>query len=169
MATEGTTGNRRTPSNVESLAAALAEVSARHFSPSSPAAPPNTIPKTCQATYFITRRDGTCSALVEVDQLPANVRVVGIPATLTVTETSGMISLGVKDRSPNSYILETNDGSSTATFHTGKLSQGSNTPGEPMSPLATDNAFGEQHTPWALDNSSRPNIMSNEAQVSLHI
>ncbi len=56
--------------------------------------------------HFLKRPDGTFTALIEVDQLPPSIRMVGIPKTIGFSETLNMRSLGVQSRHPNKYVVE---------------------------------------------------------------
>lgn len=58
-------------------------------------------------TYFVTRPDGTRTALVEVDQLPASIKIAGIPANLPAIDAYDMTWVGNRERSPFQYIIET--------------------------------------------------------------
>lgn len=77
--------------------------------------------------YFLTRPDGTCTALIAVDELPGSVRIVDIPANLPKSMTQGMTSLGEKARSADSYsvILDagktSHEDSSVATVEDGEI------------------------------------------------
>lgn len=57
-------------------------------------------------TYFITRPDGTRTALVEVDQLPASIRIAGVPANLPAIDAAEMTCVGNQDRASLHYIVE---------------------------------------------------------------
>lgn len=57
-------------------------------------------------TYFVTRPDGTRTALVEVDQLPASIKIAGIPANLPTIDAYDMTCVGNRERSPFQYIIE---------------------------------------------------------------
>ena len=62
--------------------------------------------------YFLVRDDGTLTPLVAVDELPASIRILGVPAVLSYANTQGMVSLGVAARSERRYILESSTYSS---------------------------------------------------------
>lgn len=57
-------------------------------------------------TYFVTRPDGTRTALVEVDQLPASIKIAGIPANLPAIDADDMTCVGNRERAPFQYIVE---------------------------------------------------------------
>lgn len=57
-------------------------------------------------TYFVTRPDGTRTALVEVDQLPASIKIAGIPANLPANDAYDMTCVGNRERAPFQYIIE---------------------------------------------------------------
>lgn len=59
--------------------------------------------------YFIERPDGTLTALIEVDQLPAFIRIKGLPPKLSAADKIGMTSVGVKQESQRKYCIETAD------------------------------------------------------------
>lgn len=63
--------------------------------------------------YFLVRSDGILTPLVAVDELPASIRILGVPAVLSCANTQGMISLGVAARSEHRYILESSTFSSS--------------------------------------------------------
>ena len=60
--------------------------------------------------YCITRPDGTYTALVAVDELPSNVRIVDVPISLTKTETEKMICVGEEARSTGKYAVSVDNG-----------------------------------------------------------
>ncbi len=70
-------------------------------------------------SYFLYRADGTCTALIEVDQLPESIRIVGVPASLSLAETAGMFSMGTKERDERRYLVETVD--SATRYRPGEL------------------------------------------------
>lgn len=57
-------------------------------------------------TYFVTRPDGTRTALVEVDQLPASIKIAGVPANLPAADSEDMTCVGNRERAPFQYIIE---------------------------------------------------------------
>ena len=70
--------------------------------------------------YYFTRPDGTCTALVAVDELPMTVRLVDVPVSLPRSQLQDMITLGEEPRSEQRYnvmfpALKTPDGVSPST------------------------------------------------------
>lgn len=57
-------------------------------------------------TYFVTRPDGTRTALVEVDQLPASIRITGVPANLPAGDALDMTCVGTRERVSFQYIID---------------------------------------------------------------
>lgn len=57
-------------------------------------------------TFFVTRPNGTRTALVEVDQLPASMKIAGVPANLPAADTADMTCVGHRERAPLHYIIE---------------------------------------------------------------
>lgn len=51
------------------------------------------------------RTDGTLTPMIAVDELPSSFRIVGVPATITPAGTQSMISLGLKERSNQRYVV----------------------------------------------------------------
>lgn len=100
-------------------------------------------------TYFVTRPDGTRTALVEVDQLPASIKIAGIPANLPAIDADDMTCVGNAERAPFQYIIEiaaANDPSDSAA--------GKEPPPPPQLP-----GNGEDREP-------RNGLGKNKAQVS---
>lgn len=89
----------------------MTAVSPTSTSKSTSASTPSSSPRPC---YFISRNDGTLTPLIAVDELPASIHIVGVPATISLANTIHMISLGVGERSQLKYIVETS-GSSVAS------------------------------------------------------
>lgn len=64
--------------------------------------------------YFVSRPDGTKSPLIAADELPCNISIVGLPKTISIEQTFGMLHVAVQEREPypaTSFTLE-NAGSS---------------------------------------------------------
>ena len=57
-------------------------------------------------TYFVTRPDGSRTALVEVDQLPASIKIAGVPADLPAVDAADMTCVGNMERGSFHYIIE---------------------------------------------------------------
>lgn len=57
-------------------------------------------------TYFVARPDGTCTALVEVDQLPAWIQIAGISTNLPANDAYNMTCVGISERAPFPYIID---------------------------------------------------------------
>lgn len=67
-------------------------------------------------TYFVTRPDGTRTALVEVDQLPASIKIAGVPANLPAVDAADMTCVGNMERGSFHYIIEIAAVSPSASF-----------------------------------------------------
>lgn len=78
---------------------------------------PDSNPSFLRPCYYLERPDGSRTALVEVDQLPELVRIRGLPPKLSVTDTAGMTSVGIKEGGHRKYTVEIADGS--ANLHNG--------------------------------------------------
>lgn len=78
---------------------------------------PDSNPSFLRPCYYLERPDGSRTALVEVDQLPEIVRIRGLPPKLSVTDTAGMTSVGIKEGGHRKYTVEIADGS--ANLHNG--------------------------------------------------
>ncbi|MCJ1407140.1 hypothetical protein MMC19_001210 [Ptychographa xylographoides] len=59
--------------------------------------------------YFIHRADGTLTPLIALDELPESVRLANVPTALSIEETVGMTSLGLKARGAGTYEVEVRD------------------------------------------------------------
>lgn len=114
-------------------------------------------------TYFVTRPDGTRTALVEVDQLPASIKIAGIPANLPANDAYDMTCVGNRERAPFQYIIEI-----AAANNNNNPSDNPNTVGKeqpqppPPSPPPQLSRNGEDREP-------RNGLGKNKAQVSLMI
>lgn len=64
--------------------------------------------------YYLERPDGTLTALVEVDQLPENVRIRGLPHKLSTAETTGMTSVGIREGGQRKYNVEISESSANS-------------------------------------------------------
>lgn len=53
--------------------------------------------------WFLVRPDNTITPLIAVDELPSNIRIVGIPAAMSLIDTKSMESVGVRERSTGTY------------------------------------------------------------------
>ncbi|KAL9042651.1 MAG: hypothetical protein Q9214_003713 [Letrouitia sp. 1 TL-2023] len=63
--------------------------------------------------YFVSRPDGTITPLIALDELPSSIRLTGVPTTMSTAETTGMISLGVEERSSGRYMIDMTERYST--------------------------------------------------------
>lgn len=57
-------------------------------------------------SYYLKRPDGTCTALIEADQLPELIRLRYVPSKLSLADTAGMTSVGIKDWDQKKYTIE---------------------------------------------------------------
>ncbi|KAI9881564.1 MAG: hypothetical protein M1830_000128 [Pleopsidium flavum] len=73
--------------------------------------------------FFVSRTDGTKTPLIAVDELPSNIRLLGVARTITDAQTQGMISLGVLPSSKRCYVVEDEDASSTSSSSFGPARQ----------------------------------------------
>ena len=78
--------------------------------------------------YFVARADGTLTPMIAVDELPSTILILGAPATITPAGTQNMISLGLKERSPQPYVVQvaedahtTSDAQASLTIHSKQL------------------------------------------------
>lgn len=56
--------------------------------------------------HFLSREDGTLTALVAVDELPHYVSIRGVPRTLNHSDTQGMTSLGTVKSRGQFYLID---------------------------------------------------------------
>ena len=56
--------------------------------------------------YFLSREDGTLTALVAIDELPSFISIRGVPRTLSHNDTQGMTSLGTVNSRGQHYLLD---------------------------------------------------------------
>lgn len=59
--------------------------------------------------YFVSRPDGTKSPLIAADELPCNISIVGLPKTISIEQTFGMLHVAIQEREPypaTAYTLE---------------------------------------------------------------
>lgn len=59
--------------------------------------------------YFVSRPDGTKSPLIAADELPCNISIVGLPTTISIEQTFGMLHVAIEEREPypaTAYTLE---------------------------------------------------------------
>ena len=56
--------------------------------------------------YFVARADGTLTPMIAVDELPSSINILGVPATITPAGTQNMVSLGLKERSSQPYVVQ---------------------------------------------------------------
>ncbi|KAL8874842.1 MAG: hypothetical protein Q9198_006721 [Flavoplaca austrocitrina] len=56
--------------------------------------------------WFLVRPDNTITPLIAVDELPSNIRIVGIPAAMSLIDTKSMESVGVRERSTGTYDVQ---------------------------------------------------------------
>lgn len=76
--------------------------------------PSNTQHSVPRPKYFVSRPDGTKSPLIAADELPCNISIVGLPTTISIEQTFGMLHVAVQEREPypaTAYKIEI-DGSS---------------------------------------------------------
>ena len=59
--------------------------------------------------YFVAREDGTLTPLIAVDELPSSVNILGVPATMTHADTQNMVSLGLRERCSQRYVVSSTD------------------------------------------------------------
>jgi hypothetical protein len=63
--------------------------------------------------YFLVRTTGEVVPLVAVDELPPSIEIVGIPRSLDLEETIGMLNLGLQHSTGTHYrIVQTTEGKS---------------------------------------------------------
>lgn len=86
---------------------------------------PNPGPSVVRPHYYLERPDGTLTALVEVDQLPDHVRIRGLPQKLSIADTTGMTSVGMREGGRRKYFVEI--GENSANFYRGEPSKSSAT------------------------------------------
>lgn len=58
--------------------------------------------------YFVSRPDGTKSPLIAADELPCSISIVGLPTTISIEQTFGMLHVAVQEREPypaNAYTI----------------------------------------------------------------
>lgn len=67
---------------------------------------PKSDPSLVRPCYYLERPDGTLTALVEVDQLPEHVRIRGLRHKLSIADTTGMTSVGIREGGQRKYIVE---------------------------------------------------------------
>lgn len=96
-------------------------------------------PSVTRPCYYLERPDGTLTALVEVDQFPEHVRIRGLPQKLSIADTTGMTSVGIREGGQRKYIVEIVENS--ANFRRGEPSKSSATkntgPENPSITIAT--------------------------------
>ncbi|KAM5467947.1 hypothetical protein MauCBS54593_005229 [Microsporum audouinii] len=79
--------------------------------------------------HFLSREDGTLTALVAVDELPHYISIRGVPRTLNHSDTQGMTSLGTVKSRGQFYLLD------NAIQHASKaIGDKSNNPGRLLMP-----------------------------------
>lgn len=79
------------------------------YTPSATTSTPSTSPTmspSFRPRHFISREDGTLTALIAVDELPPAVRIVGVPRILQPSQIEGMKSCGVEPHRHQHYIIE---------------------------------------------------------------
>jgi len=71
--------------------------------------------------YFLVRPTGEVVPLVAVDELPSNIEIVGIPRSLDLEETIGMLNLGLQRSTGSCYrIVQTTEGMTQVSEAVGK-------------------------------------------------
>lgn len=70
---------------------------------------PKSDPSLVRPCYYLERPDGTLTALVEVDQLPEHVRIRGLSRKLSIADTTGMTSVGIREGGQRKYTVEIAD------------------------------------------------------------
>lgn len=111
-----------------SLSASSLAASSSTFVPPSTAESvnaPKPGPSVIRPCYYLERPDGTLTALVEADQLPEHVRIRGLPQKLSIADTTGMTSVGIREGGQRKYIVEIVENS--ANFRRGEPSKSSAT------------------------------------------
>ncbi|KAL9608402.1 MAG: hypothetical protein Q9167_006765 [Letrouitia subvulpina] len=63
--------------------------------------------------FFVSRPDNTITPLIALDELPSSIRLTGVPTIMSAAETTGMMSLGVEERSSGRYMIDMTERSST--------------------------------------------------------
>ena len=56
--------------------------------------------------HFVSRQDGTLTALIAVDELPSCITVQGVPRVLNQSDTQGMTSLGTIPSRGQTYVVD---------------------------------------------------------------
>ena len=56
--------------------------------------------------YFISRQNGTLTALIAVDELPPSLNIHGVPRVLSHNDTQGMTSLGTVSTRGQYYVVD---------------------------------------------------------------
>jgi hypothetical protein len=63
--------------------------------------------------YFLVRTTGEVVPLIAVDELPPNIELVGVPRSLDLAETIGMLNLGLQRTTGGFYQFIQGEGSKT--------------------------------------------------------
>lgn len=79
---------------------------------------PDSDPSLLRPCYYLERPDGTRTALVELDLLPEHIRIKGLPHKLSTADTTGMMSVGIREGGQRKYTVEIAE--SSANFHLGE-------------------------------------------------
>lgn len=121
-------------------------------------------------TYFVTRPDGNRTALVEVDQLPASIKIVGVSANLPAVDAANMTYVGTKDWASFNYIIETVAFSHSTNSSVGTeslLLSGSSVDWEPVSRSTNSSAGTESPllSGDSVDGEPRNGPSKKKAQV----
>jgi hypothetical protein len=66
--------------------------------------------------YFLVRTTGEVVPLVAVDELPPNIELVGVPRSLDLEETIGMLNLGLQRSNGGFYQIRPEHDSKTETY-----------------------------------------------------
>jgi hypothetical protein len=63
--------------------------------------------------FFLVRTTGEVVPLVAVDELPSNIKLIGVPRCLSLEETVGMLNLGLRRGTGGFYQIFQDPGSKT--------------------------------------------------------
>jgi hypothetical protein len=71
--------------------------------------------------YFLVRTTGEVVPLIAVDELPSGIEIVGIPRSLGLEETIGMLNLGLQRSTGSCYrIVQTTESKTQVSEAVGK-------------------------------------------------
>lgn len=69
--------------------------------------------------YFLVRNTGEVVPLIAVDELPPGIDLVGVPRSLDLEETTGMVNLGLQRNTGTYYQIVSGDGHIDELAHPG--------------------------------------------------